>query len=66
MRHYDLPAMTSSPLTADYLQSLDVALIATDHSAYDYDFIVEHASLVIDTRNATQRVTKYREKIIKA
>ncbi|HTN75706.1 MAG TPA: nucleotide sugar dehydrogenase, partial [Pirellulaceae bacterium] len=52
MRHYDLPTMASTPLTADYLQSLDVVLIATDHSAYDYDFIVEHARLVIDTRNA--------------
>ena len=31
-------------------------LIATDHSAYDYDFIVEHSPLVVDTRNATKNV----------
>ena len=33
-------------------------LIATDHSAYDYDFIVEHSQLVLDTRNATKNVTQ--------
>ena len=31
-------------------------LIATDHSAYDYDFIVQHSRLVVDTRNATKHV----------
>ena len=41
-------------------------LIATDHSAYDYDFIVQHSALVIDTRNATQNVTRGRDKIRKA
>ena len=41
-------------------------LIATDHSAYDYDFIVRHAQLVVDTRNATRNVTDGRDKICKA
>ena len=40
-------------------------LIATDHCAYDYDFIVRHAPLVIDTRNATKNVREHREKIVK-
>ena len=41
-------------------------LIATAHSAYDYDFIVQHARLVVDTRNATRDVVEGREKIHKA
>jgi UDP-N-acetyl-D-glucosamine dehydrogenase len=41
-------------------------LIATGHSAYDYDFIVRHAPLVIDTRNATRNVVQHRERIHKA
>ena len=41
-------------------------LIATDHSAYDYEFIVRHAPLVVDTRNATKNVKQGREKIRKA
>ena len=53
MRHYpDLPAMASQELTPEYLAAQDCVLIATDHSAYDYDFIVEHSPLVVDTRNA--------------
>ena len=35
-------------------------------AAYDYDFIVRHAPLVIDTRNATKHVTTDRHKIRKA
>lgn len=67
MRHYPkLPAMKSQPLTEDYLSSQDCVLISTDHSAYDYDFIVKHAKLVVDTRNATKNVTEGREKIRKA
>ena len=67
MRHYpNLPAMQSQELTPAYLASQDCVLIATDHSAYDYDFIVEHARLVLDTRNATAKVKKGREKIRKA
>jgi UDP-N-acetyl-D-glucosamine dehydrogenase len=31
----------------------DAVLIATDHSAYDYNKIVSQAQLVIDSRNAT-------------
>jgi UDP-N-acetyl-D-glucosamine dehydrogenase len=67
MRHYrNLPAMTSSALTPEFLTGLDCALIATDHSVYDYELIVRHAPLIIDTRNATQNVTQFREKIRKA
>jgi UDP-N-acetyl-D-glucosamine dehydrogenase len=64
-RHFNIP-MESSPLTAEYLAGLDCVLIATDHSAYDYEFIVRHAPLVVDTRNAAKNVRIGREKICKA
>jgi UDP-N-acetyl-D-glucosamine dehydrogenase len=67
MRHYpDLPTLTSEELTPSYLSGQDCVVIATDHSAYDYDFIVEHSSFVLDTRNATKGVVRGREKIRKA
>ena len=56
MRHHDVPAMESVELTPEFLAAQDCVLIATDHSSYDYDFIVRHAPLVIDTRNATKNV----------
>jgi len=66
VRHHDVPDMSSTPLTAEFLGSQDCVLIATDHSAYDYDFIVRHSRLVIDTRNAAKNVRDGREKIRKA
>ena len=66
MRHYDVPRLASEDLTPDYLASLDCALIATDHSSFDYGMIVKHAPLVVDTRNATVDIDEGREKVVKA
>jgi UDP-N-acetyl-D-glucosamine dehydrogenase len=66
MRHHDVPDMSSIELSAKLLASQDCVVIATDHSAYDYDFIVKHSPLILDTRNATKGVKKGREKIRKA
>ncbi|MCG8448235.1 MAG: nucleotide sugar dehydrogenase [Pirellulales bacterium] len=66
VRAHKLPDLSSTELTPEYLAAQDCVLIATNHTAYDYPFIVEHSSLVIDTRNATRNVTEGREKIVKA
>lgn len=66
MRHYDVPEMTSSDLTSEFLNEQDCVLIATDHTSYDYDKIVEQSKIVVDTRNATANVKNGREKICKA
>jgi UDP-N-acetyl-D-glucosamine dehydrogenase len=55
MRDYDL-RMSSVLLTEKNLKKYDCVLISTDHSAYDYPFIVKNSKLVIDTRNATGKV----------
>ena len=66
MRRYPHLRMASQELTPDLLRSHDCILIVTDHSAYDWPWVVEHSSLVIDTRNATKSVTTCRERIVKA
>ena len=66
MRHFDVPELSSQPLTKEYLATLDCALIATDHTAFDYDLIVANCDVVIDTRNATKNVTANRHRIWKA
>jgi UDP-N-acetyl-D-glucosamine dehydrogenase len=66
MRHYPRLRMTSHDLTPQYLSTQDCVLIATDHRAYDYEWIVRQSRLVVDTRNATRNVTCGREKIVKA
>lgn len=41
---------TSTELTREALESHDVVLVATNHSSVDYDLVLQHAALVIDTR----------------
>src|SRR6266704_4099456 len=65
MRAYDFSHMSSLPLNEDVLKSQDLVLITTDHSSIDYQWVVDHASTIVDTRNATRRVTRGREKIVK-
>ncbi len=64
LRHYHFD-LASVELTAETLGRYDAVVIVTDHSSYDYDFIVRHARLVIDTRNATAKVADNREKIVR-
>jgi UDP-N-acetyl-D-glucosamine dehydrogenase len=44
---FDLSSVDLSPET---LRSYDCVLLATDHDRFDYDLILEHAPLIIDTR----------------
>ncbi len=64
MRHYNFENMKSVPLAADTLGRYDAAIIATDHSSYDYNAIVDGSKVVVDTRNATRRVTRNRDRIV--
>jgi UDP-N-acetyl-D-glucosamine dehydrogenase len=66
MRHHDVPELESCELTPEFLASQDCVLIATAHSAYDPEYIVRHAQMVLDTRNLTRDVREGREKIRKA
>ena len=58
--------LNSVSLEPERLRSYDAVLIVTDHSCIDYANLVQQASLVIDTRNATQKVKRGREKIVRA
>lgn len=45
--HFDL---TSVELTAVNIASYDALVLATDHDAYDYELLLKHAKLIVDTR----------------
>lgn len=66
MRAYDFSNMSSVQLTEELLKNVDIALITTDHTSFDYQWIVDHAALVVDTRNATKKITRGREKVVRA
>jgi UDP-N-acetyl-D-glucosamine dehydrogenase len=65
-RHYLHLQMTSQELTAEYLRARDCVLIVTDHSAYNWSWIAEHASLIVDTRNAMKDVIAPNARIVRA
>jgi len=52
-RKYKLE-MSNTPL--EDLGRFDAVVIVTDHSSYDYKWIVENSKLVVDTRNATKGI----------
>ena len=64
-RRYDF-GLESTPLTAEFLESVDATVIATDHGGVDYAAVVRHAALVVDTRNATRAVPVSRDNVVRA
>jgi UDP-N-acetyl-D-glucosamine dehydrogenase len=53
---------------ADYMKSVkeaDAVVIITDHKAYDYQALVDAAKFVFDSRNATGKVAKDNEKVVR-
>jgi UDP-N-acetyl-D-glucosamine dehydrogenase len=56
MRRRRRREMASCDLTAELLQAMDCVLVLTDHSIFDWQWIVANSVLVIDTRNATGKL----------
>jgi UDP-N-acetyl-D-glucosamine dehydrogenase len=55
----------SLPLTKELLASLDAVVITTAHKGIDYQFIVDNAQLVIDSRNATKGLKNIEGKVLR-
>ncbi len=58
--------LSSLPLTEEVIKEHDAVLILTDHSNIDYQWVVDLADVVIDSRNATKNVQRNRDRIVKA
>jgi UDP-N-acetyl-D-glucosamine dehydrogenase len=65
MRHHAI-RLDSQALSESFLAAQDCVVIVTDHSAYDYGWIVRHTRCVVDTRNATAGCTTEQCRIWKA
>lgn len=55
----------STKLTAAILKASDMTIILTDHTDYDYDWIVANSKCIFDTRNAAADVKKGKSKVHK-
>ena len=62
MRNYDID-MESVSITAESLAGFDAVIIATNHDAFDYDLIKQHAELIIDARGVYRTLD---DKILRA
>src|SRR5918994_2371179 len=49
-------SLASVTVGAAALREADCVVVATNQSSYDWDWLVEHARLIVDTRNATAMV----------
>ena len=56
--------LTSQPLTTDLVRSSHCAVVTTDHTAFDYEMVLENATKIVDTRNAFGSRGLESEKII--
>jgi UDP-N-acetyl-D-glucosamine dehydrogenase len=54
----------SVALTGSELEEADVVVIVTDHRAIDYQMLVDRASLIVDTRNATKNCLRTGARIV--
>jgi UDP-N-acetyl-D-glucosamine dehydrogenase len=59
------PDMKATPLNEQVLKAADCVAIITDHSSFNYQWVVDKASMVVDTRNATKNVVNGKKKIFK-
>jgi UDP-N-acetyl-D-glucosamine dehydrogenase len=53
------------PLEKEVIQAADCVIIATDHSNVNYEWVLDHTQLVLDTRNVTKHVNAGRARVIK-
>ncbi|MGG1572309.1 nucleotide sugar dehydrogenase [Fictibacillus sp. NRS-1165] len=44
-------------LSKEVLESADLVLLTTDHTAFDYELIAEHSPVLFDTRNAMKELS---------
>jgi UDP-N-acetyl-D-glucosamine dehydrogenase len=61
----NLDGATHVPLEKEVIQAADCVIIATDHSNVNYEWVVAHAPLVLDTRNVTKHLRMGPGRVIK-
>jgi UDP-N-acetyl-D-glucosamine dehydrogenase len=51
-------------LTAELLDRVDAVVIVTDHTAVDYQLVMDHASLIVDSRNVMKNFAKSKARVV--
>ena len=64
--HPEFGGRPSISFSSANLEKYDAAFIVTDHDDVDYQLLVDHIPLIVDTRNVCERKGVFSDKIIKA
>jgi UDP-N-acetyl-D-glucosamine dehydrogenase len=51
-------------LTDERLATADAVVIVTDHRAVDYQRVMDNATLIVDTRNATNALVRTKARVV--
>lgn len=57
--------LSNIKISSTVLRKSDCVVICTDHDKYDYQWIVDNSSLIMDTRNATKGILDKEKKIVR-
>ena len=60
----DRQEMSASPYDSDLLESADCVVIITNHSTYDWQHVLDHARLIVDTRHVTPGFTNGKSRVV--
>jgi UDP-N-acetyl-D-glucosamine dehydrogenase len=64
-RRHDL-GLESLELTQQTLEAQDCVVVATHHTAYDWDFVAKHAALVVDTRGVMRKTNIPADRLVES
>jgi UDP-N-acetyl-D-glucosamine dehydrogenase len=56
---------SSTALSEQVLESMDCVVLVTNHTSYNYQWLVDHSKIFVDTRNATKGVADPNKVIVK-
>jgi UDP-N-acetyl-D-glucosamine dehydrogenase len=58
-------SLTSVELSEELLESMDCVILVTNHSSYDYQWLVDHSKIFVDTRNVTRDLADPKKVVVK-
>ncbi|MCP4399832.1 MAG: nucleotide sugar dehydrogenase [bacterium] len=58
-------SLHSSELNSELLETMDCAVLVTDHSVFDYQWLVDTSKIFVDTRNVTKDISDPRGVVVK-
>ncbi len=64
--HPALAGRPAVPWSRETMEALDAAIICTDHDALDYQLLLDHAPLIVDSRGAIRRLGLVSDKVVQA